>query len=69
MTDKVKGEIKRTLEGLKNGGVIVYAADTIWGLGCDATHSNAVEGIYAIKKRSDHKSMLVLLEDAGKIAS
>lgn len=69
MTDKVKEEIKRALEVLKNGGVILYPTDTIWGLGCDATNSNAVERIYAIKKRSDHKSMLVLLEDAGKIAS
>ena len=46
-----------------------YPTDTVWGLGCDATNEEAVKKIYDIKKRTDHKSMLVLLEDAGKIAS
>ena len=63
MNDKLKEEIRKTQEILKNGGVILYPTDTIWGLGCDATNAEAV------KKRADHKSMLVLLEDAGKIAS
>ncbi len=69
MTDKLKEEIRKTQEVLKKGGVILYPTDTIWGLGCDATNEEAVKRIYEIKKRSDHKSMLVLLEDAGKIAS
>ena len=68
MTDKLKEEIRKTQEVLKNGGIILYPTDTIWGLGCDATNEEAVKRIYEIKKRSDHKSMLVLLEDAGKIA-
>ena len=49
--------------------VILYPTDTIWGLGCDATNAEAVKKIYEIKKRTEHKSMLVLLEDVGKIAS
>ncbi len=69
MINKLKEEIRKTQEVLKNGGVILYPTDTIWGLGCDATNEEAVKRIYKIKKRSDHKSMLVLLEDAGKIAS
>ncbi len=69
MNGKLKEEISKTLEVLKKGGVILYPTDTIWGLGCDATNAEAVKRIYDIKRRSDHKSMLVLLEDAGKIAS
>ena len=69
MNAKLKEEIGKTLEVLKKGGVILYPTDTIWGLGCDATNAEAVKRIYDIKQRSDHKSMLVLLEDAGKIAS
>ena len=69
MTEKLKEEIRKTLEVLRNGGVILYPTDTIWGLGCDATNDDAVRRIFEIKKRSDHKSMLVLLDDAGKIAS
>lgn len=69
ITDKLKEELRNTQEILKNGGVILYPTDTIWGLGCDATNAEAVKRIYEIKKRADYKSMLVLLDDAGKIAS
>ena len=67
MNDKLKEEIRKTLGILKNGGVILYPTDTIWGLGCDATNPEAVKRIYDIKKRADNKSMLVLLDDAGKM--
>ncbi len=60
-------DLSKCLETLKNGGVILYPTDTIWGLGCDATNEKAVERIYKIKKRSDQKSMLVLLDNANKI--
>ncbi len=69
MTEKLKEETRKACEVLKNGGIILYPTDTIWGLGCDATNPDAVKRIYDIKQRADHKSMLVLLDDAGKIAS
>ncbi|MDE6218125.1 MAG: threonylcarbamoyl-AMP synthase [Muribaculaceae bacterium] len=56
-------EIKCTLEILRNGGVILYPTDTIWGLGCDATNPEAIERIFRIKERSDSKSMLTLVGD------
>ena len=56
-------DIKKALEVLKKGGVILYPTDTIWGIGCDATNENAVQRIYGIKKRDDSKSMLVLMEN------
>jgi L-threonylcarbamoyladenylate synthase len=56
-------DIKKALEVLKNGGIILYPTDTIWGIGCDATNELAVEKIYKIKKREDSKSMLVLMEN------
>ena len=69
MNEKLKEEIQKTREVLSKGGIILYPTDTIWGLGCDATNAEAVKRIYEIKKRADNKSMLVLLDDAGKIAS
>lgn len=69
MTEKLKEEIRKADEILRKGGVILYPTDTVWGLGCDATNDAAVKRIYEIKKRADNKSMLVLLDDAGKIAS
>lgn len=56
-------DIKKALEVLKNGGVILYPTDTIWGIGCDAANPEAVKRIYQIKKREDSKSMLVLMEN------
>ena len=67
-----KKEIERVvgeaLEVLRKGGVILYPTDTIWGLGCDATDPEAVARIYAIKRRSDSKSLVLLASDLDQIA-
>jgi L-threonylcarbamoyladenylate synthase len=62
-------EIKKSLEVLRNGGVILYPTDTVWGLGCDATNEDAVKRIFEIKKRADAKAMLVLVDNGAKIQS
>jgi len=66
---ELKEEIRNAYEVLKNGGVILYPTDTIWGIGCDATNEEAVKRIYKIKKRENSKSMLLLVDDVGWIAS
>lgn len=54
--------IEKTLACLREGGVILYPTDTIWGIGCDASNAEAVEKIYAIKRREHSKSMLILAD-------
>lgn len=56
-------DIKNCLDVLKNGGIILYPTDTIWGLGCDATNSSAVQKIFAIKSREENKSLLILVNN------
>ncbi|MDO6598077.1 L-threonylcarbamoyladenylate synthase [Oceanihabitans sp. 2_MG-2023] len=56
-------EIKNTVETLKNGGIILYPTDTVWGIGCDATNAEAVEKIYKLKKRIETKAMICLVAD------
>lgn len=56
-------DLKKAVEVLKEGGIILYPTDTIWGIGCDATNADAVKRIYEIKEREDSKSMLVLMEN------
>ncbi len=56
-------DIKKAVDVLKSGGIILYPTDTIWGIGCDATNPEAVARIYQIKQREDSKSMLVLMEN------
>lgn len=56
-------EVIKAAEIVKNGGLILYPTDTIWGIGCDATNYDAVERIFQIKKRDSNKSMIVLMKD------
>lgn len=60
-------DIKKATDTLHAGGIILYPTDTIWGIGCDATNEEAVKRVYAIKQRSDSKSMLVLLDNPVKL--
>ena len=62
-----KQDLQQALKVLREGGVILYPTDTVWGIGCDATNAEAVSRVYAIKKRVDSKAMLVLLDGAGKL--
>ena len=62
-----KEDLQAALQVLREGGIIVYPTDTVWGIGCDATNEAAVRRIYALKKREDSKSMLVLLDSAAKL--
>lgn len=41
--------IKKVVEVLRNGGLVIYPTDTVYGLGCDITHSRALERIAKIK--------------------
>lgn len=60
-------EIKKACQVMREGGVILYPTDTIWGIGCDATNEEAVRRVYKIKRRADSKAMLVLVDSAVKV--
>ena len=49
------------------GGIILYPTDTIWGIGCDATNEKAVQRVYELKRRTDNKAMLVLMDSEAKL--
>lgn len=61
-------DIDNALAALKRGGVILYPTDTVWGLGCDATNAAAVERVYALKRRSDAKALICLLDSADSLS-
>ncbi len=58
-----ENDIEQCLRVLEHGGLILYPTDTIWGIGCDATNTVAVERIYQLKKRPGKKAMIVLVAD------
>lgn len=61
MNDTINQEVHNAFEVIKNGGIILYPTDTVWGIGCDATNAEAVSKIYALKRREETKSMIVLM--------
>ena len=67
LTHEQREDIKRAVETMRGGGVILYPTDTIWGLGCDATNPEAVAKIYAIKQREDAKALISLVDSEAKI--
>jgi len=58
----VKTEIHKAVETIKNGGVILYPTDTIWGLGCDPNNDKAIEKINQIKQRNEAKNFIILVD-------
>jgi L-threonylcarbamoyladenylate synthase len=67
LPDNFNQEVQRAIEVLRAGGTILYPTDTIWGIGCDATNSRAVEKVYKLKQRVESKSLIVLLDDMEKL--
>ena len=63
MTPLFNTDIEACLRVLESGGLILYPTDTIWGIGCDATNEEAVEKIFALKKRIETKALIVLIAD------
>jgi L-threonylcarbamoyladenylate synthase len=65
----LKDEVAKALKVIQDGGIILYPTDTIWGIGCDATNTEAVKKIFALKQREEAKSMIILLDTDNKLQS
>lgn len=63
----MEAEIKKCVDLLKQGKIILYPTDTVWGIGCDATNEEAINRIFAIKQRHESKSMLILLDKSDRL--
>lgn len=64
----IKPIISEALQVLKDGGVILYPTDTVWGIGCDSRNAEAVEKVFKIKRRSEAKSLVLLASDLDMVA-
>ena len=62
-------DIEKSLKVLEEGGTLLYPTDTIWGIGCDATNTKAVEKIFRIKSRAEAKSLIILIDHIDKLSS
>ncbi len=64
----LQDEVKKAVEVMRAGGVILYPTDTVWGIGCDATNAEAVKRIYEIKRRDDSKAMICLVDSEARLS-
>ena len=60
-------DIKKAVEMMRKGGVILYPTDTVWGIGCDATNAEAVKRVYEIKQRDDSKALICLVDSDARM--
>jgi L-threonylcarbamoyladenylate synthase len=68
MTQKeIAEDIRTAVQTLREGGLILYPTDTIWGIGCDASNEEAVRRIFQLKRREDSKAMICLVDSADRM--
>lgn len=68
MTQKeIAEDIRTAVQTLRQGGLILYPTDTIWGIGCDASNEEAVRRIFQLKQREDSKAMICLVDSANRM--
>lgn len=63
----LRDEVAKAFKVLQDGGIILYPTDTIWGIGCDAANTDAIQRIYKLKQRDETKSMIILLDSENKL--
>ncbi|MCJ7662736.1 MAG: L-threonylcarbamoyladenylate synthase [Desulfobacterales bacterium] len=61
--------IRKVVDALKEGGVIAYPTDTIYGLGCDLYQKDAIERVHHLKKHSKHKRLSIICADLKDISN
>jgi L-threonylcarbamoyladenylate synthase len=63
----LRDEVAKAFKITQEGGIILYPTDTIWGIGCDAANTDAIQRIYKLKQRDETKSMIILLDSENKL--
>jgi tRNA threonylcarbamoyl adenosine modification protein (Sua5/YciO/YrdC/YwlC family) len=61
-------KIQRAVEVLRDGGVIAYPTDTVYGIGCDITQKRAVDRVYAIKRMKPDQPLAFICPDLGDLS-
>lgn len=68
MSKFLESDISNALRTLKSGGIILYPTDTVWGIGCDATNTIAVDKVFTVKSRAEAKSMIILIDHIDNLS-
>ncbi|MDZ7803284.1 L-threonylcarbamoyladenylate synthase [Thiohalophilus sp.] len=64
----MSSSIEQAVEVLRNGGVVAYPTEAVYGLGCDPDNSRAIEKILALKQRERNKGLILIASEVGQVA-
>jgi len=60
--------IRRAVEVLQSGGIIIYPTDTVYGMGCDLFNKRGIERIYEIQRRDRKQPLSFICSDLKDIS-
>lgn len=67
LSEAQASDIAEATRVLREGGVILYPTDTVWGIGCDARNSRAVRRVFEIKRRNEAKALITLVDSLAAL--
>ncbi len=60
-------QVQQAARVVREGGVIAYPTEAVWGLGCDPWNEEAVDRLLALKERPMHKGLILVAEDIERL--
>lgn len=60
--------IRKAVDILRQGGIIIYPTDTVYGLGCDLSNKKGIERIYELKRRNRKQPLSFICSDLKHIS-
>lgn len=60
-------ELPEVARFLRDGGVLAYPSESVWGIGCDASCDHALQRIFELKSRAASKGLIVLTDQASRL--
>lgn len=64
---QVTESVEQAAQWLKQGNLLAYPTESVWGIGCDAYNQSAVQQILAIKQRPEAKGMIVITDSSERL--
>jgi L-threonylcarbamoyladenylate synthase len=68
MSENVKSQVDKAIDILKNGGIVAFPTDTVYGLGCDIFNVAAVDRIYSLKQRPRNLPLPLLIAGEDQLS-
>ncbi|WP_027858523.1 L-threonylcarbamoyladenylate synthase [Marinobacterium jannaschii] len=66
-TDNQSGPVRQAVQAMREGGVIAYPTEAVWGLGCDPFNHQAVERLLALKSRPVEKGVILIAAELQQV--